>query len=212
MIKDLWPFIAIQLAIIVMTGLLISGTNLMRSSVVEYDFYNGTVADISGLNNKFINKIGPDIDVDYGVNFKNYYQSFDLEFFDLLYRKRYRYALDVLNTNYVLLDKDDVRCNALLYYMGYVNFEMKKYRKAKEMWLVLSVRDEKNIHVLNSLGVVCSILGENKQAKNYLERAFDLDSTDVLIMKNLLIVYQKLNMEDEAFFLEYRLKELQNKD
>ena len=212
MIKDLWPFIVIQLAIIVMTGLLISGTDLLRSSVVEYDHYGTSVADISGLNNDFIAGISPEIKIDHGINFKNYYQSFDLDLFDLLYRKRYRYALDVLKTNYALLDDNDVRCNSLLYYMGYICFEMKKYLRAKDYWLTLLLREQKNIHVLNSLGVVCMELKEYTQAKNYFERAFDIDSTNVLIIKNLLVVYKKLKMSDEAFFLDYRLKEIQNID
>ncbi|UDQ96787.1 tetratricopeptide repeat protein [Lentisphaerota bacterium WC36G] len=209
MFKDLWPFIVIQFAIVVMTALLISGTNLLRSSITDYDSQVSEIMDISGLSGEFLNKIDDHLDRESQYSFDDYYKSFDQSIYDLLYRKRYHHVLRLLQNNYLFLDKRDVRCDMLLYYMGYANFELKEYHKAELFWLKLLRRNDKNINVLNSLGVACYEQNKYQDAKNYLEKAFDLNSENILVMKNLLKVYKKLKLVDEAFFLEYRIKEIE---
>ncbi len=211
MIKDLWPFIAIQIAIVFMTGLLITGTNLWRSSVILYDENSAISADISGINNEFLENFYV-LNTEDDISFDNYYQVIDENIYDLIYRQRYQYVLSILKTNYILLSNNDVRCNQLLYYMGYMYFEMKKYSHAIENWLELLNKTPNDFHVLNSLGTAYFSLKDYQNAKNNLEKAYDLQSNNLLIIKNLLSVYKKLKMKNEIFFLEFRLIELQDKE
>ncbi len=211
MIKDLWPFIAIQIAIVFMTGLLITGTNLLRSSVTLYENENARPADISGIHDELIEELYMLDSKDYPA-FDDYYRVIGEDLYDLIYRQRYKYVLSLLKTKYTLLKDDDIRCNELLYYMGYMYFEMKKYSGAIENWLELFNRTPNDCHVLNSLGIAYYSSKNYKKAKKYLEKAYDLQTNNLLIIKNLLAVYKKLKMKDEIFFLEFRLIELQDKE
>ncbi|MBU0984408.1 MAG: tetratricopeptide repeat protein [candidate division Zixibacteria bacterium] len=67
----------------------------------------------------------------------------------------------------------------------------KRYEDAWKQYTEALQRDPNNVETLRGLGMVASAIGNVKQARVYMNRAYALDSTDADVLNNLGVLYSQ---------------------